>query len=59
MFFSEYGEIFKNTYLEEHLITAASDFFKTTTEQRWAAASVLTFFLSSDNLLTGCKQLRY
>ena len=25
---SEYCEIFKNTYFEEHLLTAASDFFK-------------------------------
>ena len=33
-------------------------FFKTTTEPRWAAASVLTHFLSSDNLLTGYEQLR-
>ena len=46
-------EIFKNTYFEEHLLTAAS------TEQRWAAASILTLFLSSDNLLTGYEQLSY
>ena len=34
-------------------------FFKTATEHRWAAASVLTPLLSSDNLLTSCEQLRY
>ena len=34
-------------------------FFKTATEQRWAAASVLTLLLSSDNLLTGYEQLSY
>ena len=28
VFFSEYCEIFKNTYFEEHLLTAASDFLK-------------------------------
>ena len=28
MFSSEYYEIFKNTYFEEHLLTAASDFLK-------------------------------
>ena len=28
MFYCEYCEIFKNTYLEEYLLTAASDFFK-------------------------------
>ena len=28
MFSSEYCEIFKNTYFEEHLLTAASDFLK-------------------------------
>ena len=55
MFSSDYYEIFKNTYFEEHLLTAASDFLK----QRWAAASVLTLFLSSDNLLTGYEQLGY
>ena len=33
--------------------------FKTATEQRWAAASVLTLLLSSDNLLTGYEQLSY
>ena len=32
MFSSEYCEIFKNTYFEEHLLTAASDFLKTATE---------------------------
>ena len=34
-------------------------FFKTATEMRWAAASVWTLFLSSDNLLTGYEQLRF
>ena len=33
--------------------------FKTATEQRWAAASVLTLLLSSDNLLTGYEQWNY
>ena len=28
MFSSEYCEIFKNTYFEEHLLTAVSDFLK-------------------------------
>ena len=28
MFSSEYCEIFKNTYFEEHLLTTASDFSK-------------------------------
>ena len=28
MFSSEYCEIFKNTYFEEYLLTAASDFLK-------------------------------
>ena len=28
MFSSEYCKIFKNTYFEEHLLTAASDFLK-------------------------------
>ena len=44
MFSCEYCEIFKKTYFEEHLLTAASDL--------WAAASVLTI-LFSDNLLPG------
>ena len=30
MFSSEYCEIFKNTYFEENLLTAASDFLKQT-----------------------------
>ena len=34
-------------------------FFKTATEHRWAAASVLTILLSSDNLFTGYEQLSY
>ena len=32
--FCEYCEIFKKTYSEERLLTAASDFFKTATEHR-------------------------
>ena len=28
MFSSEYCDIFKNTYFEEHLLTTASDFLK-------------------------------
>ena len=28
MFSYEYCEIFKNTYVEEHVLTAASDFLK-------------------------------
>ena len=50
MFSSEYCEMFKNTYFEEHLLTAVSDFLKTATEQPCAAASVLARNL--DNLLT-------
>ena len=59
MFSSEYYKIFKNTNFEEHLLTAASDFFKAATEQWWAGASVLTHFLSSDNLWAGYEQLSY
>ena len=60
VFSPEYCEIFlKNTYFEEHLLTVASDFFKTSTGQWWVATSVLTLFLSSDNLLTGYEQLSY
>ena len=61
VFSSEYCEIFTNTYFEEHLLTAAdfSDFLKTATEQRWAAASVLTLLLSSDNLLRVYEQSSY
>ena len=51
MFSSKYCKIFKSTYFEEYPLTAAVDFFKTAAEQRWAAASALTLFLSSDNLL--------
>ena len=54
MFSSEYYELFNNTYFEEHLLTAASDFLK----QLQNTASVLTLLLSSDNLLTGYEQLR-
>ena len=57
MFSSEYCKIFNNTYFEEHLLTAAPDFFKIAAEQHWAAAFVLALFLSSDNLLTGYEQL--
>ena len=59
MFSPEYCEIFKNAYFEEHLLRAASDFFKTAREQWSAAASVLTLLLSSDNLLTGYEKLSY
>ena len=45
IFSSEYCKLFKNTYFEEHLLTAA--------EQPRAAAFVLALLLSSDNLLTG------
>ena len=46
----------------EHLFRRTSGnscywFYKTATEQRWTAASVLTLLLSSDNLLTGYEQL--
>ena len=50
MFYSNCCEIFKNTYFEEHLLTAASDFLKQL-QQRYAAGSVLTLFLSLVNLL--------
>ena len=48
--------ILQNFY--EHLLWRISAngcfwFFITATEHRWAAASVLTFLLNSDNLLTG------
>ena len=46
-FSSEDGEIFMNTYFEEHLLTAASA-KQLHTEHQWAAASVLTLLLSSD-----------
>ena len=42
--------MFKNTYFEEHLLTAVSDFLRTATEQPCAASSVLA--LNLDNLLT-------
>ena len=57
MFPSEYCETFKNKYFEEHLLTAAFDFFKTATEQWWAATSVLTLLLSSGNLSTAYQLL--
>ena len=44
---SEYCKIFKNTCFW---------YFKTATEHRWAAGSILTFLLSSDNLLTVYEQ---
>ena len=50
MFSFEYCEMFKNTYFEEHLLTAVSDFLRTATEQPCAASSVLD--LNLDNLLT-------
>ena len=59
MFSSKYCKVFKNTYFEEYPLTAAVDFFKTAPEQRWAAASALTLFLSSDNLLKDYEQLSY
>ena len=34
-------------------------FFQTATEHWWAATSVLTLLLSSDNSLTGYEQLSY
>ena len=34
-------------------------FLRTATEQQWAAASVLTLLLGSDNLLTDYEQLTY
>ena len=50
MFSFEYCEMFKNTYFEEHLLTAVSDILRTATEQPCAASSVLD--LNLDNLLT-------
>ena len=50
MFYFKYCKIFKNIFFVQHLLMAASD-FKTATEQRWAAASVLTLLISSGNLL--------
>ena len=57
---SEYWEIFKNTYFEEHL-TAASDFLKQLSYRTATSSSVPLYwlFLSSDNLLTGYEQLSY
>ena len=46
VFFLEYCECFKSTYVEEHLLTATFDLFETATEQRCAAASVLTLTLN-------------
>ena len=58
MFSSEYCEIIKNTYFEEHLLTAASDFLNS---YRTAGSNYfyIDSFLSSDNLLTGYEQLSY
>ena len=58
MFSSEYCEIFKNTYFEEHLLTTDSDFSK---QYRTAVSSYFCIdsFLTSDNLLTGYEQLSY
>ena len=53
--YSEYCKIFKNTYFEEHLLTVTSDILKQL-QNSGAAASILTLFLSSDNLLTGYEQ---
>ena len=48
-FSSEYCEIFlKNTYFEEHLLRAASDFLKQL-QNSGEQLSVLTLFLCSDN----------
>ena len=44
---SEYCEIFKNTYFEEHLLTAASDFLKQLsyrTATSSSVSSILTLF---------------
>ena len=51
MFSFEYYEIFKNTYFEEHLLTAASDFIY----KSYRTAVSSCFY----NLLTGYEQLRY
>ena len=60
MFSSEYCEIFKNTYFEEHLLTAASDFLK---QLQNSGEQLLLYWLCIeiilDNLLTGYEQLSY
>ena len=37
--------MFSSEHCEEHVLMTASDFFKTATEQRWAAVSVLRLYL--------------
>ena len=51
------AKIFKNTYFEEHLPMAASDFLK---QPQKNSEQLLLYwpFLSSDNLLTGYDQLK-
>ena len=44
MFSSEYCKIFKNTYFEEHLLTAASDFSK---QQQNSSEQLLLYSLLS------------
>ena len=46
---AEYWESFKNTYFEEHLVTAASGILK----------QLQNSGVSSVNLWTGCEQLSY
>ena len=52
MFSSEYCEIFKYTYFEEHLLTAASDFLK---QLQKSGGQLLLYWI----LLTGYEQLSY
>ena len=47
----EYCKIFKNTYIKEHLLTAASDFLKQLQNSN--------LLLSSGHFLTGYEQLSY
>ena len=55
MFSSEYCEIFKNTYFEEHPQTAASDFLK----QLQSSGEHLLLCWLLHNSLTGYEQSRY
>ena len=57
MFSLKIAKIFKNTYFEEHLLMAASDFLK---QPQKSSEQLPPYWLSlsSDNLLTGYEQLK-
>ena len=59
VFSSEYCQIFKNTYLEEHLLTTASNFLKQLQNSGELLSSVLTLLLKLhecrfENLFISC-----